>query len=202
MAIKLQNKTNVEAPSANYPYGRIVDDPGDGTGTPVDVQVYGDFHQFFARLLASGAVGANGLPDNLYDGFQYYQSLWNIIKFGIEDYVARNRPFLLTPGTSNKLNVKVIQIGDWNMDSTDNVNVAHGLTLANIRNISVVIRDDGNTTYYCLPGADATLAADQEYAFANASNVNIKRRDSGIFDNASFDQTSYNRGWITIMYES
>jgi hypothetical protein len=78
MAIKLENKTNVEAPDVNYPYGRIKDETTPGTGTPVNVQVYGDFHQFFAKLLAEGGVTANNLPDNATNGFQYFLALRNL----------------------------------------------------------------------------------------------------------------------------
>jgi hypothetical protein len=79
MAIKLQDKQNTVPPNAIYPNGNIRDDDGSGNGTPVNVDVYGDFHQFFARLLASNGVSPNGLPDNAYDGFQYYESLQNML---------------------------------------------------------------------------------------------------------------------------
>lgn len=78
MAIKLQNKTNVVAPNSTYPYGNIKDNPGDGTGTPVNAAVYADFHQFFASLIGLaegvGYFTANGLPDNDVNGFQYLET--------------------------------------------------------------------------------------------------------------------------------
>lgn len=40
---------------------------------------------------------------------------------------------------------KVIEIGDWDMDTTDSVNVAHGLTLSKIINVRAIIRDDADT---------------------------------------------------------
>jgi len=63
MARELANHTNVEAPSANFPRGRIKDDSGAGDGTPVDEKVYGDFHQFFAKLMADAGVVPNDLPE-------------------------------------------------------------------------------------------------------------------------------------------
>lgn len=75
MAIKLENKTNVTAPGGDYPYGNIKDDTGVGDGTPVDKQVYADFHQFFARMLALSGITANNLPDNQTNTFQYYLAL-------------------------------------------------------------------------------------------------------------------------------
>lgn len=79
MAIRLQDKQNVAAPDSDYPYGQIKDDAGAGDGTPVDVAVYGDFHQFFARMFALSGLTYNGLPDNDYSGFQYIEAatkLW------------------------------------------------------------------------------------------------------------------------------
>lgn len=79
MAINLEDKQNVQAPDSDYPYGQIKDDTGSGDGTPVDVAVYGDFHQFFARMFALSGLTYNGLPDNDYSGFQYIEAankLW------------------------------------------------------------------------------------------------------------------------------
>lgn len=79
MAIKLEDKQNVQAPDSDYPYGNIKDDTGAGDGTPVNVAVYGDFHQFFARMFALSGLTFNGLPDNDYSGFQYIEAankLW------------------------------------------------------------------------------------------------------------------------------
>ncbi len=78
MARSLQNKPQVEAPSARYPEGRIKDDDGSGTtGTPVNEDVYGDIHQFFARLMAENGITPNEIPDNAYDGFQLIKALCN-----------------------------------------------------------------------------------------------------------------------------
>lgn len=83
MAIKLENKVNVIAPDSDYPYGAIKDDSGAGDGTPIDVNTYGDFHQFFARFFAESGLVYNDLPDNDYTGFQYYEAakrLWQRIR--------------------------------------------------------------------------------------------------------------------------
>lgn len=83
MAIKLENKTNVDPPSLDWPYGKIRDDDGLGNGTPVDEQIYGDFHQFFSSLLEKSGTVANGLPDNAANGFQLFQSLLDLIAGGV-----------------------------------------------------------------------------------------------------------------------
>lgn len=81
----LANKTNVEPPDSDYPYGRIKDNPGNNTGTPINEQVYGDFHQFFERMMAKqlgsplGDIVPNELPDSDYSGFQLFEALENVI---------------------------------------------------------------------------------------------------------------------------
>ena len=78
--IPLINKPNTDPVSGEYPYGNIRDrESGQANGTPVNTEVYADFHQFFEKLMAeSQAIGGdapNGLPDNEYNGFQLYGAL-------------------------------------------------------------------------------------------------------------------------------
>lgn len=87
---------------------------------------------------------------------------------------------------------KFIDIGDWNMDTTGTVQAAHGLTYADIKYTEVSIRDDPDSTLYDINAGG--------YAYANATNVVMVRTASGIFDSASFDSTSYNRGYIIVWY--
>lgn len=92
----LKSKTNVVAPTSDYPYARIKDNPGDGTGTPVNELVYGDIHQFFERLMVKAGIVANGLPDNNYSGFQLEDALEGRINQLIanEDTPFANIPLL------------------------------------------------------------------------------------------------------------
>lgn len=75
MARDLEQQVNVEAPSADYPNGRIKDNSGIGDGTFVDELVYGDFHQFFAKLMRDANVTPNNLPDNTSNTFQLNEAL-------------------------------------------------------------------------------------------------------------------------------
>lgn len=100
MAIRLRSKTNVDAPDGEYPYGNIVDDDGSENGTPVDKEVYADIHQFFARLMEYAIENAvdgfdwNELPDNAYDGFQYFEALLRVAPYKVY------RALLTQSGTS------------------------------------------------------------------------------------------------------
>jgi len=116
----------------------------------------------------------------------------------------------LTPdGTGNLvLNGQVIveiNIGDWNMDTTTNVDVAHSLSATEyktIRQIEVIIRDDADSVYYDLEAVQTGAGGPSEGGISQigSTNINLVRRDLGLFDSASFDSTSYNRGFITILY--
>lgn len=97
------------------------------------------------------------------------------------------------------LHTKIIEIGDWNMDSTGDVSVAHGLTFGNIRSIQVLIRNDANQQMYPID-FNFLSTADAGYYFVNDTNISLTRTPGGTFDSTSFDSTSYNRGWVTITY--
>lgn len=77
MARSIQQKTRTVAPGGDYTsFGRIKDDTGSNDGTPVDVEVYNDFHEFFDYLMQLAGVTPNGLADNDTNGFQLVESLF------------------------------------------------------------------------------------------------------------------------------
>lgn len=102
-------------------------------------------------------------------------------------------------GGGNVLKCKVLNIGDWNMDTTVYVDISHGLTLSNIRCINVIIRNDDDTKYYDFP-INSTNNTSDGHVYAGNTNIRITRATDSIFDSLNFDSTSYNRGWITIWY--
>lgn len=85
------------------------------------------------------------------------------------------------------------------MDSTSSKNVAHGLTLAHIREISAIIRNDADSEYHDL-SSDTTTDDSTTSVKADSTNVILRRIPGGEFDNSNFNSTSYNRGWVKIMY--
>ena len=97
------------------------------------------------------------------------------------------------------LKTKVIDIGDWNMDTTATKDVAHGLTLSSVRSVEAYIRNDDGTFVDPLNFSNASGSANGR-GVAGTTNVNLERLAGGDFDNTNFDATSYNRGWIIIRY--
>ena len=55
---------------SNYPNGRIKNN-----STPVNELVYGDIHEFFAKLMRLYGISYNGLPDNETNGYQSIEAL-------------------------------------------------------------------------------------------------------------------------------
>lgn len=96
------------------------------------------------------------------------------------------------------LRPKLIDIGDWDCDATPSVNVAHGLTKANIRYVDVLIRSDDDGVYASIDQDTGSGARGRWYA--DATNITLFRTTDGGLDNDNFDATGYNRGWIVIWY--
>jgi len=94
---------------------------------------------------------------------------------------------------------KVIDIEEWDMNATIGVNIAHGVNFNNIRSVSALIRNDGNSLLHPLIGEDTT-GIKFGYFMINGSNVALYRTPGGQFNNTNYDMTSYNRGWIIIQY--
>lgn len=95
---------------------------------------------------------------------------------------------------------KYINIGAWDMQSTSLLNVAHGLSLPSIRNVSVFVYDDAGTVLRNLTYSEPTVNIPDGGFITGTTNVSLSRRTGGIFDSASFNDGSMNRGFITIQY--
>ncbi|OJV51652.1 MAG: hypothetical protein BGO31_00160 [Bacteroidetes bacterium 43-16] len=169
--IKLENKANVMPPDADYPYGAIKNDTGTGDGTPVDVQVYGDIHQFFARLFAISGLTSNGLPDNLTNGFQLYDAFEKLA--GLQSWTALTTPILsvdtgtITAGTSfiNKIRIQGKTL-EWqcifsatlnSIGTSISVNIPSAITSLTIANNT--IPRPGTCTYFSAEVLPAVLNA-------------------------------------------
>ncbi len=101
------------------------------------------------------------------------------------------------------LATKIVEIGDWDMNATTNVDVAHGLTLANIRTVSVMVRNDtGGSIFHYTGGSGAggATANNLWVGVITATNVTLYRLVGSAFDDPDFGDTGYNRGWIVIQY--
>jgi len=82
-----------------------------------------------------------------------------------------------------------VNIGDWNMDTTALVNVAHGLAdNQKIRSYHAFIRDDAGTAVYPLDTFGSTTFD------VGLNQFELNRTVGLAFDTTDFDATGYNRG--------
>ncbi len=125
----------------------------------------------------------------------------NIRRLGIYDGVTGSGLFDYSAVkflNNYRLQTKVIEIGDWDMDTTASVSVAHGLTSTDIRSVDVWIRED--TGAVMVPLNYNQSGTPSGYFIYGSTNVDLTRVAAGLFDTASYNATSFNRGFITIQY--
>ena len=94
--IPLINKPNVDGSDSEYLYGNIRDKTGLIQGTPVNVEVYADMHQFFEKMMAESNVVANNLPDNEYNDWQ----LWEALQYACQNQRRYKRYYVNLSQTS------------------------------------------------------------------------------------------------------
>ena len=75
MARNKANAPNIQAPTGDYPNGRIRDNDGTNNGTPVNEFIYGDIHENIAKLMRRYSISYNNLPDNETNGYQFIEAL-------------------------------------------------------------------------------------------------------------------------------
>ena len=107
---------------------------------------------------------------------------------------------------------RVVQLGEWNMDTTEDLDVLLEVIPGSaIRNIFGWVRDDSGDLYYPIgttlgPGtANATGTFIYFVSVAGVTTVRLQRTVNGVFDNASWNGTAStvaNRGWLSIVYEA
>jgi len=103
-----------------------------------------------------------------------------------------------------------IDLGDWDMDTTNSLIVdlgALGLDVTNIIDIRAIVRADDDAfvplaLYHAPFGTDAglTLWMSSIFGVAPACSVSVVRLAGSGFDGTDFDDTGFNRGWVIVKY--
>lgn len=95
----------------------------------------------------------------------------------------------------------IVNIGDWNMDSTSSVTVNHGIAdFTKIRGIEVMIRNDADNNYLQLDSIDSSGNIFGGLNNIGATTITLLRVTGRAFDGTGYDSTSFNRGFVTIFY--
>jgi hypothetical protein len=112
------------------------------------------------------------------------------------------------PQTSVIPHVRVYEIGEWDMDADQQrVLLRLGLVGKFPIHVSVIIRNDADAVtpnqfypiYYDPNGTGAEGGFSLNLNSGN-DQITLFRITGGNFDNANFDTTNYNRGWVIIWY--
>lgn len=147
MAIKLLDKPNVEASSVDYPFGSIQDVTGLTPGTPVSRLVYGDFHQFFEKLMDLSGITHNDLPDNETNGYQLVRAFARLANGNsLSNYYSVSQSSTSDPVVTeitqtnllgfSGVSASRITTGTYRIDTTPALDVIDGLPNAIILNSS------------------------------------------------------------------
>jgi hypothetical protein len=164
----------------------------DGTSSPANILL--DFDDFY---LAQSAT------DNLLIRCTFNGTIWKSDVLTSEESVEYVDASDVS--TFRKYKTKTIEIGDWDMNATSFIikspSVADWKT---IRSVSVIVRNDTDTERYPIPfGRGAGVGAENDgYFNIGSTGIAVFRITGTTFDSTDFDSTSYNRGWVTITYES
>jgi hypothetical protein len=100
---------------------------------------------------------------------------------------------------------KIVSIGDWNMNSTASVAVAHGLTGSKIKSVTGSFRNDtGNGLFPITSGQVQDSGVSDYQVYINnwdATNINVYRGSSTYEAiNAEYDGTGFSRGELIVSY--
>lgn len=71
---KLENLTNVTAPTVDFPYGDLNNNTGTNNGTPVNKDLLNDIIQLGQKLADEAGITINDTVDNATNGWQLYEA--------------------------------------------------------------------------------------------------------------------------------
>jgi len=107
---------------------------------------------------------------------------------------------LSTAGLNTFFKTAIFEIGDWNMPSNSTISVSFSpLSFSDILWCAITIRNDADTIRNSLSVSTAGDIGVGVRASSSGS-FSMTRHTGGVFDDADYNATSYNRGWIVVMY--
>lgn len=214
----LSSIANVDAPSSDYPGGRIRNKNNTVAppvvGSPIVEEIYGDVLQFFQRLLVLGGVTPNDLPDNETNNYQTVIALLNSVNLQLKasDADAKTGTLttkFLTPANLEAVNNKILKrafpIGSWNMDTTADAGYAFsgGVNMDKFVSIKAIIFNDAKSKVYPIDYCDIVAGGEHPdgSVFMDGNYARLRRRTGGLtFDNSDFATTPTVNGVVTRGY--
>jgi hypothetical protein len=102
------------------------------------------------------------------------------------------------------LTTKIYNIGDWDMDATATINIAHGLSATEWKTVRVInpiiIPDDDSSRLSLCEINVSTGNMLGGTGAVDSTNIQLTRATGELFDNVAYDSTGFNRGYVTIEY--
>ena len=121
---------------------------------------------------------------------------------------VRNIRYVDAAGVETNIynDTKIIEIGDWNMDSTSYIQIPIPLwDMMKIRKFSAYVYSDSpplGPIDLVVNGGLVPLFTGMPYLNGTLHMLQLFRVVGGMFDNASYDSTGYNRGFVVIDYDT
>lgn len=156
------------------------------------------------KILTGGGVGSDPTyEDNqaltIIEGGDAGQVLTSI-GGGTPTYEDVPIPEKLINDTAQAFLFKYIEIGTWNMDSTDRITVSHNIgDKTKYRGCQCIIFDDSGNVWDFFHHATPDGRLPNETSIGDNTMV-LYRTNGGFFDNSSFDGSVSNRGILTVFY--
>ncbi len=140
----------------------------------------------------------DGSKNGLYDGSNRRVLNWVLLVATGDIRVNK----LIKPMEPTELVTKIIDIGDWLMQTNSGKNVTHGISdISTIRRITCIIRNNSGSSYNAL-GQEVNSDADGDgpggITGISSTVIFLARVNGKAYDSASYEQSSYNRGWVTV----
>lgn len=148
-----------------------------------------------ASFVARGTGVWSDAKQGLYDGND--RIIGCVYKDASGNFINKNVLFAI-----NRLIEITMEIGDWNMDTTNDKSVGHGLgsDFIKVRSVSALIKLDSGAGLFPIDKMSATYHLEGAIQTVDASWIYLTRTPSGFFDQTGFDAAG-NRGFLMVIYK-
>jgi hypothetical protein len=107
--------------------------------------------------------------------------------------------------STSGLSIVRMAMGDWNLATTESIQIASGIPYDNVISVEGFVRSDvgslvGTTTFPIYYNDGTNYFVVSWSSSGGNALITIRRSASSTFLGTSFDSTGYNRGYITITY--
>lgn len=120
------------------------------------------------------------------------RAIWAVYRDSSGSYTSKNKM-----GRKGETVTAIINVGDWNMDTSaaETISIPEYIDYDKIFYTTAIIRNDTDALR-----TDINIAGSSSAQFST-DTINLGRTNSGYYDDPAFQNTSYNRGWIYIVYK-